>query len=106
MHSSMPGIFHGKTHGPVPDGSSTCQATASRTADRDAVAIADALAAEGVTINAVVIDGASPDPVSYYANNVIAGSGSFMVIARDFNDYTRAIREKLGRELAPAYARK
>ena len=69
-------------------------------------AIADALAAEGVTINAVVIDGASPDPVSYYANNVIAGSGSFMVIARDFDDYTRAIREKLGRELAPAYARK
>ena len=68
--------------------------------------IADALAAEGVTINAVVIDGAQPDPVSYYADHVIAGDGAFMIIARDFDDYARAIREKLGRELAPAFAQR
>ncbi len=68
--------------------------------------IADALAADGVTVNALVIEGATPDPIPHYETEVIAGRGAFMIIARDFDDYARAIREKLARELAPAFARR
>ena len=66
--------------------------------------IAAALAAEGVTVNALVIKGARPDPEAYYAENVIAGPGAFVITADSFNDYARAIREKLLRELSPAFA--
>ena len=64
--------------------------------------ISNMLASLGVTINAVVIDGARPDPVDFYQNEVIAGPGAFVEIARDFSDYARAIKAKLQRELVPA----
>lgn len=67
--------------------------------------ISQMLAAFGVTINAVVIDGAMPDPVEFYRNNVIAGPGAFVEVARDFSDYARAIQAKLQRELMPAIVR-
>jgi Ca-activated chloride channel family protein len=71
---------------------------------REPAAIADALAANGVTINALVIRGARPDPAEYYLENVVRGPGAFIEIARTFHDYARAIQQKLLRELTPALA--
>lgn len=68
----------------------------------------DALAASGVTVNAVVIDhgmgaiDAEPDPVTYYRLSVIGGRGAFLVVADGFEDYGRAFRLKLMRELQDA----
>ena len=68
--------------------------------------IASALAANGVTINALVINGALPDPEAFYAQNVIRGPGAFLEVADSFNDYPAAIRRKLLRELAPGFAQR
>ena len=62
-------------------------------------AMADALVAMGYTINGLVIRGDSPDPVRYYEKNVVAGPNAFIEIARDFEDYPRAILRKLLREI-------
>ena len=62
-------------------------------------AIADALAAQGYTVNGLVIRGADPDPVAHYRSEVIAGPGAFVEIADGFEDYPRAILRKLLREL-------
>lgn len=61
--------------------------------------MADALAALGYTINGLVIKGDTPDPVRYYKRNVLAGPRAFLEIARDFEDYPRAILRKLLREI-------
>lgn len=61
--------------------------------------VATALAANGVTINGLVIAGAQPDPIAFYRKNVIRGEGAFVEIADGFDDYARAIRNKLLREL-------
>ena len=37
----------------------------------------------------------------YYEQQVITGASAFIEPARDFDDYVRAIREKLLRELRP-----
>jgi len=60
-----------------------------------------ALAAAGVTVNALVIEGAEEDIVPYYWENVITGSGAFVVIANGYQEYARRMREKLLREVAP-----
>ena len=61
-----------------------------------------ALAAAGITVNALVIAGADPDPVPHYETDVITGPGSFMLVARGgFDDYPALFREKLLREVAP-----
>lgn len=57
------------------------------------------LAAQGYTINGLVIRGADPDPVAHYRAQVIAGPGAFVEIADDFSDYPRAILRKLLREI-------
>ena len=57
------------------------------------------LAAQGYTINGLVIRGAAPDPVAHYRAQVIAGPGAFVEIAADFADYPRAILRKLLREI-------
>ncbi|MEM0989854.1 MAG: DUF1194 domain-containing protein [Pseudomonadota bacterium] len=62
-------------------------------------AMADTLAGLGYTINALVIRGDSPDPVRYYRQHVIAGENAFIEIARDFEDYPRAILRKLLKEI-------
>lgn len=56
----------------------------------------------GVTVNGLVILGATPDPVEYYKREVIGGPGAFVEIAEDFDDYARAIKLKLLRELSPS----
>lgn len=71
---------------------------------RDPRAISRSLAAKGVTINAMAIQGASPDPAEYYAKHVIAGSGAFVETAASFDDYGPAILRKLLRELTPSLA--
>jgi hypothetical protein len=53
----------------------------------------------GITINGLVIQGAFPDPVIYYRDHVIQGSGAFVARARDFDDYPSVIIGKLLREI-------
>jgi Ca-activated chloride channel family protein len=66
---------------------------------RPPAAVSQALAAEGFTINGLVIRGADPDPVAHYRAEVIAGPGAFVEIAENFEDYPRAILRKLLREI-------
>ena len=61
--------------------------------------ISGVLAAEGYTINGLVIRGADPDPVAHFRAQVIAGPGAFVEVAADFADYPRAILRKLLREI-------
>ncbi|MFQ5567496.1 MAG: DUF1194 domain-containing protein [Paracoccaceae bacterium] len=63
--------------------------------------MAEALAANGVTVNGLVIKGAWPDPVEFYVRNVVRGDGSFLETTDNFADYAAAIKRKLLRELAP-----
>jgi hypothetical protein len=60
--------------------------------------LADAL---GITVNGLAIESETTTLTQYYQTNVITGADSFVVRAIDFNDYGRAIREKLLRELRP-----
>ncbi|MEL6584796.1 MAG: DUF1194 domain-containing protein [Pseudomonadota bacterium] len=60
------------------------------------------LAAAGVTVNALVIAGAAPDPVAHYQFSVITGPGAFHLVARNgFVDYPDLIKGKLEREFQP-----
>ena len=56
---------------------------------------------DGLTINGLVIRGAEPDPLDYYEKKVIHGPGAFVEVADGFEDFPRAIRDKLVRELSP-----
>lgn len=57
---------------------------------------------DGMSINALVIAGAYPDPVAHYRETVIGGPGAFLLVARNgFDDYPELIRAKLLRELKP-----
>ena len=73
---------------------------------RPAREIAELLAAQGVTINGLVIMGGWPDPAEFYVRNVVRGEGSFLELAEDFDDYAEAIKRKLLRELAPRVAQR
>lgn len=57
-----------------------------------------ALRAAGVTVNALVIEGAEEDLTGYFWENVITGEGSFVVTAQGFADYAAKMRIKLRRE--------
>jgi len=57
--------------------------------------------ARGITINGLVVDGARPDPVTYFLTEVIRGPLSFVEIADGYEDYQTAMKRKLLRELAP-----
>jgi hypothetical protein len=56
----------------------------------------------GVTVNGLAIQISIPDLTDYYRDNVLVGVGSFVLPADDFQDYARAIKKKLLRELSPA----
>lgn len=71
--------------------------------------VRDEVIAKGITINGLPIINNRPGPGSrfaipdldlYYRGCVIGGHGAFLVIARDFPDFARAIRRKLIFELA------
>ncbi len=56
----------------------------------------------GVTINGLVIAGASPNPVPFYLEKVISGSDAFMMMARNgFEEYPDLIKGKQLREPRP-----
>jgi hypothetical protein len=57
--------------------------------------------ARGIVVNGLPIMADSPDLDLYYRDRVIIGADSFIEPARDFEDYIRAIREKLLKELRP-----
>jgi hypothetical protein len=68
---------------------------------RDLAAARDLADASGVTVNGLAIESEQPGLFEYYEKNVITGADSFVVKATDFEDYARAIREKLLKELRP-----
>lgn len=55
----------------------------------------------GIVVNGLPIMADEPTLEEYYREHVIIGAFSFAEPARDFEDYSRAIREKLLRELHP-----
>lgn len=59
-----------------------------------------ALAAAGVTVNAIAIEQSEPGLTAYFYENVIRGEGAFVVTAVSFADYPARIRKKLVREVA------
>ncbi len=52
-----------------------------------------------ITINALAIVNEFPDLKQYYRTQLIGGSGAFVLSARDYTDFARAISEKLKREI-------
>ena len=70
----------------------------------------DAAVEVGITINGLAIINDRPNPFSrpepklddYYKENVIGGSGAFVVIAEDFTSFASAILSKLIKEVAAA----
>lgn len=62
-------------------------------------------AARQITVNglAILTDNWKLD--EYYRDNVIHGPGAFVIKATDFNDFARAIRDKLWRETSQSISR-
>ncbi len=60
---------------------------------------------DGVTVNGLVVNGADYEAetglIAFYKGQVIRGPGAFVEIANGFEDYERAMRRKLERELTP-----
>jgi hypothetical protein len=54
----------------------------------------------GVTINGLVISDEEADLATYYNKRVIMGPNKFVMDIRNFEDFARAIRLKLIRELS------
>ncbi|MEH6404556.1 MAG: DUF1194 domain-containing protein [Sneathiella sp.] len=59
----------------------------------------DEIVAQGVTINGLPILNEIPDLAEYFKKHVAGGSGSFVQIAKDYKDFSRAIKVKLAREI-------
>ena len=72
--------------------------------------VRDRLVAQGIVINGLPVMmnrsnfGRPPDTGldRYYEENVIGGPGSFMIAAESFDDFGRAVRSKLIREISTA----
>lgn len=70
--------------------------------------VRDQLVAQGIVINGLPVMmnrtnfGRPPDLTldRYYEENVIGGPGSFMIVADDFDQFGRAVRTKLVREIS------
>jgi len=67
----------------------------------DLEAARQAAHAKGIVVNGLPIMADSPGLADYYRQRVIIGPDSFVEPARDFDDYARAIRAKLLKELRP-----
>ncbi|MGR3503055.1 DUF1194 domain-containing protein [Pseudaestuariivita sp.] len=57
------------------------------------------LTARGITVNALAIETDDVDLTGYFFENVIHGSGAFVVTAEGFDQYPARIRQKLLREI-------
>ena len=59
----------------------------------------------GVVVNGLVINGADYEGevqlIDFYRTEVLHGPGAFLEVAEGFEDYERAMRRKLERELSP-----
>jgi hypothetical protein len=72
--------------------------------------VRDKLVAQGIVINGLPVMmnrtnfGRPPDLMldKYYEENVIGGPGSFMIVADNFDHFSRAVRTKLVREISNA----
>lgn len=68
----------------------------------------DSVAAQGIVINGLPVmmnranfnRPADAGLAKYYEENVIGGPGAFMVPAANFDDFSRAVRSKLIREIS------
>ncbi|WP_300038001.1 DUF1194 domain-containing protein [uncultured Roseobacter sp.] len=60
---------------------------------------------DGVTVNGLVVNGADFEAetglIAFYKAEVLHGPGAFIEIAQGFDDYERAMRRKLEREVTP-----
>ncbi|WP_413842372.1 DUF1194 domain-containing protein [Tateyamaria sp.] len=60
---------------------------------------------QDVTVNGLVVNAAEftseTQLIDFYRNEVLKGPGAFMEVAQGFEDYERAMRRKLERELTP-----
>lgn len=54
----------------------------------------------GITVNALVIEGAEPFMTEYFWENVILGAGAFVITANSYKEYPARMRRKLLREVA------
>lgn len=61
-----------------------------------------------ITVNGLAINGTDPlhdsahqDIMTYYRRNVLYGNGSFLVIAESFEDFEKAMKKKLLKEIVP-----
>lgn len=54
---------------------------------------------EGVTVNGLVIADQDTTTIDYYREHVISGPGAFIEVAADYEDYARAMKRKLIREI-------
>ena len=55
---------------------------------------------KGITINGLAILDGDDGLAAYYRLNVTGGPGSFVISADDFEDFAKAMKRKLGRELS------
>ncbi|MEQ8257284.1 MAG: DUF1194 domain-containing protein [Roseovarius confluentis] len=62
-------------------------------------AIHGLLTEQGITVNALVIEGAEPMMTEYFWENVIHGPGAFVITASDYAEYPARMRRKLLREV-------
>ncbi|MCB1377807.1 MAG: DUF1194 domain-containing protein [Alphaproteobacteria bacterium] len=53
----------------------------------------------GVTVNGLAIINEEPDLATYYRGQMQTGDGSFVIEARDYQDFAEAMRRKLLREI-------
>ena len=67
----------------------------------DPTFVAEALAAKGITTNALVISNTDKTLVPYFQKNIVRGVGAFVEPAEGYKDYARAIKQKILRELQP-----
>lgn len=65
----------------------------------DVTVIRDSLVRGGVQINGLAIETTDDTLTDYYRTHVIGGPGAFVLTAKTFEDYPRAIRRKLLREI-------
>lgn len=62
--------------------------------------VAAGLEADGITVNALVIEGAEPMMTEYFWENVILGPGAFVITANSFDEYPQRMRLKLLQEVS------
>jgi len=61
--------------------------------------VRDALLAQGITINGLVIMNDEPWVDGYYNENVVGGPGAFLMQVEDYRSFAAAIRQKLVSEI-------